>query len=307
MVRCLALVQELISRGVECHLLTEQTSLDLFPDLGRHFSKVGFPHIRDHLDHKYDLLILDHPEIDLDFEAGLREVAEKIMAFSDNPEEEIKADYLLDSNFGRSQSDYQGLVNEDCMMFLGSDFVPMRKELLEKPASIKDRILISVGFTDSANMVLRYMNSLNDVGNEIPVDVVIGYAPAVVEELEAIQVKLCFPLEIFIQPDNMGEIYLRSKFVLGGGGSSVWERAALRIPSITVEIADNQKHLLEKMNEIGALMHLGEASKLRDEELYKAIKFALSNEEKLLDMAEVAHKYCDGKGAVRIVDRLMRC
>ena len=63
----------------------------------------------------------------------------------------------------------------------------------------------------------------------------------------------------------------RADLAIGAGGSTTWERACLKLPSLVVAIAENQRLFAEALHRAGHLQLLGEAATVSAEQIRSAL------------------------------------
>ena len=100
---------------------------------------------------------------------------------------------------------------------------------------------------------------------------------------------------------NMAELLRGADLALGAGGGMSWERCCLGLPTIAVDIADNQIGALTGLARIGALVYLGSAASVTQEETIGAIQSLLNDPARTRQMGEIAQKLVDGQGSHRML------
>lgn len=192
----------------------------------------------------WDWLIVDHYALDVRWESELRKVASNILVIDDLADRQHDCDVLLDQNYYEDmETRYTGKVPLHCRLLLGSKYVLLRKEFtvieLRKRNGNVRRILLFFGGVDEHNYTGCAINALIEIGIDgVYVDVVIGPQHpngALIKEVCAREGFHCY-----VQTDKMAELMGAADLVLGAGGSSLWERAVLGVPSLVAITAANQ-------------------------------------------------------------------
>jgi len=80
----------------------------------------------------------------------------------------------------------------------------------------------------------------------------------------------------------MAELISNTDLGFGVGGSAMWERCCLGLPTITVVFAANQERNTEDVAEIGAIEYLGWIDQLAPENYARAVTRLLGNSQKVL-------------------------
>lgn len=216
-----------------------------------------------------DWLIVDHYGLDIAWEQQLRPHARKLMVIDDLADRRHDCDLLLDQNYYRDlEHRYDGLVPPHCRKLLGpaylllrEEFKIARKRLRQRDGSVRN-VLVFFGGSDPANETRKAVEAFGQLNlPEVAVQVVVGAANPNREVLE----KMCGELSkmtFHCQVSNMAEMITRADLGIGAGGSSMWERCFLGLPTITVVFADNQQRTTEDVAATGAIKYLGWSDQL---------------------------------------------
>lgn len=258
-------------------------------------------------DRHWDLIVIDHYGRDADFEALLRPQAGRMMAIDDLADRRHDVDILLDQGGLRRAGDYDGLVPKDCQLLLGTDYALLKPEFAEQPAqrgATLRRILVSLGGADPQNVTGRILTVIAGVMPHAGIDLV---ATAVMPHLDALREQAAQMPQVTLHVDTQGLIDLMRKADLGigAGGMTSWERCATGLPSLVVQIADNQKDVLSALCRANAAISLG----LPDDGLEQRVERALTDlravPSRLSDMAAAGRALCDGRGTMRVLCALI--
>ena len=256
-----------------------------------------------------DWLVVDHYGLEASWEAHLldalagEKVTPKLLAIDDLADRPHKAEILLDQNFFGECSDqrYQGLVPTDCLQLLGPHFallgteyaqlhplVPVRTELR--------RVLVFFGGVDPDNLTGRTLDALMDPAlANLAVDVVIGHQwphRQAVSDLVSQR-----PLTTLHGPmQSLAGLIARADLAIGGCGATTWERACLKLPSLVVAIAENQRPFSEALDQAGHLQLLGDAATVSVCQIRSAVLARIASPAQ----QKVGRILTDGLGARRL-------
>jgi len=210
------------------------------------------------------LLVVDHYGLDYRWETMLRSCVDKILIIDDLANRRHECDFLLDQNLYEDlESRYDGLVPENCRLFLGPAYALIRKEFREAKAKMKPRdgqvkrILIFMGGSDPTNETMKALKAVQMLERtDIAVDVVVGANHPFREEIQ----KKCLDTpttNFYCQTDRMADLMAEADLAIGGGGTATWERCYMELPSLVVTVAKNQEQVAEYLHRIGAIGLLG--------------------------------------------------
>ena len=160
--RCMVLAQALQDDGWRCVFATTPVSITTLPGFAETNDVTTLENIdnpqdlRGHWPAGADLLIVDHYQLDRDYERRCRPWARHVLAIDDlaRPHD---CDALLDQTYGRRADDYRGVVPQSCETFLGAGYALLRPEFAalrqtslarRTDAPTQGRILVSLGSTD---------------------------------------------------------------------------------------------------------------------------------------------------------------
>jgi UDP-2,4-diacetamido-2,4,6-trideoxy-beta-L-altropyranose hydrolase len=255
-----------------------------------------------------DWLIVDHYALDARWERLQRRQIPRILAIDDLADRPHDCDILLDQNFVQDpKTRYQGLVPAASEQLLGPRYALLRREFAEQRKSLTRRsgevrgILVCYGGSDPSNETAKALVAIKGLGREsLAIDVVVGPSNPNAELISA----LCLELphaQLHRNVRNMAELLRGADLALGAGGGMSWERCCLGLPTIAVDIADNQIGALTGLARIGALVYLGSAASVTQQETIGAIQSLLNDPARTRQMGEIAQKLVDGQGSHRVI------
>jgi UDP-2,4-diacetamido-2,4,6-trideoxy-beta-L-altropyranose hydrolase len=222
-----------------------------------------------------DWLIVDHYGLDAAWEQIVRRGARHVMVIDDLANRAHDCDVLLDQNlYPDLETRYAGLVPTSCTLFLGPRYALLRDEFLSTSPRIRDgavrRLLLSFGGSDSANATtLAVEGVLRLDRRDLEVDVVIGQSHPFRKEIE---VACDVPgITLHIQSSEMARLISVADLAVGAGGSSIWERSILGLPTLTIITADNQRSSACYLDAIGVSPLIGELASTNADDIAEAV------------------------------------
>lgn len=219
-------------------------------------------------DQTWDWLVVDHYALDACWETALRQTAKKILVIDDIADRQHDCDILLDQNFYEDMNTrYADKVPPHCQLLLGPRYALLREEFLRIREQVKPRsgpvkrIFVFFGGVDTDNYTGRAVEALSEMGiSDLHVDVVIGAQHPCREKIESACAQFGFVCHI--QTDKMAELMAAADLAIGAGGSAVWERCCLGLPSIIFALAENQKKAVVDLETAGVIINLGDVKQL---------------------------------------------
>lgn len=343
--RCLTLAQALRERGADCrfvcrehpgHLIqsirglgfevmalplgSESSNLDgdnadqltHAPWLGATWRSDAAQTIQALGEDRPDWVVEDHYALDARWESELRPYCGKIMVIDDLADRDHNCDLLLDQNFYFNKDlRYQGLIPTPSKTLLGPAYVLLRPEFAEARQVLRVRngvvknILVFFGgsdLKDQTRIVLTALERINRL--DISVDVIVGHTNPNRHSIQA----LCDHLPdvtYHCNVSNMAELIVNADLGIGAGGSAMWERCYLGLPTITVVSAENQVRTTEDVAQLGAIEYLGWADSLKATDYERTISSLINNSQKLKRISDTALAVVQQKTTNSVVDEIL--
>lgn len=217
-----------------------------------------------------DCLIVDHYGLDYVWEREFKSVAKKIMVIDDLANRQHECQVILDQNYYINSSHrYDELVPKECLKLLGANYALIRSEfkaIKEKRKSLLKfefhaikNILVYMGAADPQNITLKVLQVLANIDNisQYKINVMAGVLYPYKEKLIQYCESHTF-LNCISQPQNFNELLINADLVIGAGGSSIYERSFILLPSIVFVTAENQRQLAKDAAEFGVHYYAGE-------------------------------------------------
>lgn len=255
-------------------------------------------------DKAFDWLVVDHYALDTRWESIVRKSVKKIMVIDDLSDRHHECDVLLDQNYyADMKTRYKGKVPAHCQLFLGPEYALLRDEFRALREQVKVRsgevkkVLVFFGGVDADNYTLQAIDALSDVNLGLHVDVVIGAQHPFKDLIEKTCAKYNFVCHV--QISYMANLIAEADLAIGAGGTAIWERCCLGLPTISICTAENQRKQIADAAEEGFLY-----APLVGKDLMQSIRLhtqvLLSNPPLIRFISNAGMKLVDGKGTLRI-------
>ena len=259
---------------------------------------------------QWDWLVVDHYALDHRFETSLRAVAKRIMVIDDLADRVHDCDVLLDQNFYQDQEQrYIRKVPSHARLLLGPRFALLRPEFKKmhqqmRPRSGKVRnILVSFGGVDALNLTTKTLELLIDLKLGAEVNVVIGQQNPHKSEIHQICVKHHF--NCHIQTNQMTALMAQADLAIGAGGTTIWEKCCMGLPSICIPVADNQYQQLDDLRKNGLVF--SQTSDMDSVEFLRSTLCSLISHPELLNkQSQLGFALVDGEGVEKVATVIKR-
>ena len=315
--RCLTLAQALTGQGADCAFVAAPEALRLLdtfapPSIERLSLPDGPPArlaatVAD-LARTWGAqgAVLDHYRAGPGEEAMIRTGVHRLLVLDDLKRGHL-CDLVLDSNLGRTAVDYPGVesLTGPAFALVRPDFAALREQSLARRAAIEPRrLLIALGLTDVGGITARVVAALAPSLGDLKVDIVLGQGAPSLAALAPLASR--DPrLTLHVDSREMAALTAAADIAIGAGGSSVWERCCLGLPTLTLVLADNQREAATQLAVLGAaaMLEVGDADFASA--LVDSFSTLRADPPCLAEMSESASGLCDGQGAARVAGRLL--
>jgi UDP-2,4-diacetamido-2,4,6-trideoxy-beta-L-altropyranose hydrolase len=259
-----------------------------------------------------DWLIVDHYALDHRWESALRSVCNRVMVIDDLADRQHDCDLFLDQNYFSSLNQrYQDLLPDHCISLLGPGFVLLRQEFHIAKQGLRCRdatinnVLVFFGGNDSANQTEIALRAFEKLQLEnIAINVVVGHTNPNRESIRAKCEEL--PTARYLcNVTNMAELIADADLGIGAGGSAMWERCYLGLPTITVVVAENQLLVTKDTASIGAIEYLGISDFLDIDDYIQAITNLIADQRRLWSIKNAALELFKQKSDISVIDMIL--
>jgi UDP-2,4-diacetamido-2,4,6-trideoxy-beta-L-altropyranose hydrolase len=308
-VRCNALAQELTARGWNCRIVALPDTRAAVAGLLSNAIEIIETEAADDaaklaelLPKPCELLVVDSYRLGCEYESALAPFASRRLVIDDLPNRPHDAELLLDQTIGRTPGEYRDLVPPNTHMLLGADyallrpaFAAARRKSVERhlQAASLATLLVALGGAAAPELLKRVLADVQESGLRLCVHMVgTLMTPAALEGSTGVVFHERTP--------DIHDLMAECDIALGAGGGSAWERCCLGVPSLIVQVADNQKDVAASLAAAGAAIDLGPVSRLGAGDIAQALRALAGDPAQRGAMANCAARICDGLGVRRV-------
>lgn len=249
-------------------------------------------------------LVVDHYGLSQPFEKHARQIAQNLLAIDDLADRDHEVDLLLDMTLGRRAEDYGSRVRSDTKMLLGPQYALIKPAYLKPVADRSDpklqRLFVSLGGADPDNVTAKILLALAGSGLDLQVDVVLTRWMQHAATVQTLAMSLPW-VKIHRDLPDLATLMDQADLAIGAGGGTSWERCARGLPTLLVEIADNQRDVIAGLAAAGAAMSLGRPDSQMADRLIQLLREFRQNPARLQQLSAQALKICDGFGSSRVI------
>jgi spore coat polysaccharide biosynthesis predicted glycosyltransferase SpsG len=313
LVRCVALAEELVARGVGVRFLSDlggvewaeaQLSQRGLPWHPPPFEPVGLVAAVERLE--IDALVIDSYTLPPPHSAAVRKAGRRVLAIVDGDFRGQSADIYVDQNL-------DSVIHvEDAIGLAGLDYALLRSSVrslrpVTPPVHRSGRtpkVVAFFGGTDAYRAAPQVARLLTRTGVAFDATI-IGANEELRAELAAIPAGPGQRLEVIPPTDDLPKLLAGADLAVSASGTSTWELLCLGLPAALVWVVDNQILGYERVMARGIAAGIGQLGHFGDDAV-STLRRLLTDASLRTDLAARAWAAVDGRGVERVADELLR-
>lgn len=257
---------------------------------------------------KNDIVIIDSYLAEYNFYKHVSGLTEKVIYIDDNLRISYPRGYVVNGTILAEEFNYPS--NAEIQYLLGTKYMPLRKEFWDVPQkAIKDvieSVMITFGGDDFRNLTPKVMNYFNRNHGSLKLNVIIGtgFSEEGIKEIEKIK-KSNTNIHYSLNAEEIKNIMIQSDIAISAGGQTLYELARVGVPTIAVMVVDNQRNNVKGWQSVGFIKYVEYKD---DMNIINDINNSfndLIDMDKRKKMAKQGQSFVDGKGAVRVVEKII--
>jgi UDP-2,4-diacetamido-2,4,6-trideoxy-beta-L-altropyranose hydrolase len=255
-------------------------------------------------------IVVDGYQFSGDYQRGLKASGAKVIFLDDyGHARHYSADVVLNQSVAAVPSFYSNR-SEGTRLVLGPRYALLRREFAPwrdwrrtiSPAS--HRLLVTMGSSDEHNVTATAVQALCLMGAEgLETVVLLGGSNSHVNDLHGQIAHSGLKIEFRTNVCNVGELMAQADVAISAAGSTCWELCLLSLPSLLIDIADNQTAVAVEMHKRQCAIHVGDRT-VKPQAIGQALHSLLNGVEHRRLLSENSRALVDGRGAARLVSIL---
>lgn len=300
----------------------------LYPDthasegLRRHQNWLGFSWEQDASDflniiniisRPVDWVVVDHYSLDFKWESSVAANC-KIMVIDDLHDRHHDCDLLLNYSCMVMPKNSQLLTSNIEKFLLGPEYAlihpeySVRRRFFRRQYLEVNRILIFFGGVDDAGLTLISLRVAEDVlksYSNIFFDVVVGTGNRQGNDISDYCEKFMPKARVYKGLPNLSDLICNADLAIAAGGTNIWERCVLKLPSIVIPIAENQVEISMSLADRKAAIFIDCKSENFENNLRENIQRLVDDAGLRRKIGEASGSLVDGLGVCRVVDKMV--
>ena len=208
-----------------------------------------------------DWLIIDHYAIDKIWENEINKYVKNICVIDDFTNRYHNCNILLNQQitFEEGVVKYKNIINDNCKLYCGNDYLLLHPKYFnyinfeKKFENHIKKINIFMGGSDNDNITEQIINVCNNynknINNKIDYDVIIGSSNKNYEKIKN-KIEKLNNFTIYYNLEFIGDLLKESDLCIGAPGGTCYERVLMKVPSLCICIAENQKTVINKFKDV---------------------------------------------------------
>lgn len=253
------------------------------------------------------VLLLDGYAFQAPYLASLRKAERLVVYMDDFGQRDLPVDVVVDPNVGASSASRGPGIT----LLAGGMFTPLRAEIAR--ACVPERsfegpgrvLLLTFGASDPARLAVRALQAALVIAQRIQLQIIVLAGPMHPDLANLEALVSSGHATLVRDARDVGALLARVDLAFAAAGSTTFELAALGVPTLLVQIADNQRAVIDPMVAAGAARRIDLEAAMLDGKLEKSLEaFVQTDPATLRAMSAAAQRVVDRRGAARIVRTL---
>jgi len=261
-------------------------------------------------DHQASWVVIDGYEFDHTYQSAIRNAGHRMLLIDDYGHlRRYAANLLLNQNVSATQALYPDC---DAELLLGSEFVLLRRDFRvlgdrqRHVPAIARKVLVTMGGSDPHNTTRVVIEALGVVETaDLEIVVIVGGGNPHQESLRQAADVSGLNIRLEHNVNFMPKLMAWADMAVTAAGSTCWELAYMGVPMVTIVMADNQQPIAEVLHYRDIAQNAGWHDELAILDLAATIDALAADDDKRQEMVDVGQELIDGRGAERVIHRLM--
>lgn len=203
-----------------------------------------------------DVLITDSYDVDEEYFNKLKKYFKFTGYVDDVNKCKMDVDFIINQNINAYDLNYKKNINTNTKLFLSTQYCMLRDEFRQayKSKEIKKEvqdILLTLGGMDNNHNTLKILDQIKYINPNIHVVIGSAFDKTLIKNIQDMTKK--YDSIYIYEKANMAQLMLKCDVAISACGSTLYELAAMSVPSIGIVLAENQKLVAEKMKEMNLI------------------------------------------------------
>ena len=209
-------------------------------------------------------VVVDGYQFDAVYQCGLKNAGLKVLFLDDyGHSQHYSADLVLNQNLSANPVLYPSRESRTRLL-LGPRYALLRREFnawwnwKRTMFPVCRRVLVTMGGSDERNVTGTVIKGLClSAIEDLEATVLVGGSNPHLEELQGMVARSAIKIQLLKDVSDVGELMASAELAISAAGTTVWELCLLGLPSVLIDVADNQTALAQELHRRGCAIHIG--------------------------------------------------
>jgi UDP-2,4-diacetamido-2,4,6-trideoxy-beta-L-altropyranose hydrolase len=263
--------------------------------------------VRLHRKYRIRASVIDHYRGDEDYQTQLHNAQIQWLQFDSCRQKRLWANWVLDPTLASEQCDYQSArMHADTVFLLGPRYALLRQEFSRRQSETECRplvkkILLTFGGGDDGGVTVFALEALQPIDPRIERVVLVSSAnPRIVDIQNWIQTNSTIATTLRVDEKEIASRMSEADIAITAGGMTTFETAAMGLPTLIVQIADNQRRNAMGWQKKGVAADLGPIDGLDHRTINRQTADLIGDYGLRRQMSNLGKNLVDGLGTRRV-------
>ena len=262
--------------------------------------------------YQIDIAVIDHYRVDVKYQRKLYESGVPWLQFDNCTQQALWADWVLNPRLDAKTYDYSSLRQRDKTQFLlGPSYAFLRREFsqwhnrAEFNKQVK-KILMTFGGGDDKGATVFCLEAIKNIDPAIEcVVLATTFNPRLGDIINWKETNNKVNVKVLIDEEEIARWMSCMDMAITAGGTTAFEIAAMGLPSLIIQIAENQRGNAIAFNDENAALFLGAIEDMSPSYLEGQVARLVGNPQLRRSMSETGKALIDCFGAKRVAKILV--
>ncbi|MBU0599801.1 UDP-2,4-diacetamido-2,4,6-trideoxy-beta-L-altropyranose hydrolase [bacterium] len=263
--------------------------------------------IVDHL--SCEVFVSDIRDTSVDFMKKAKEISKCLVTFDDLGPGRHLADILVDANIEEKATLAVSKEKSNVSLCLyGANYILLREEFEKRQRKkIKEnveRILVTMGGSDSKGTTLKVVSALEEMSLNLEVIVILGKGFFLKERLLDLIKRSSEKYKVLSDEKDIFKYMEGADLAISSAGVTMFELACCGVPMVVIPYDEDQEKNTKQFLNQSLLVNLGSSDYVSQEKIFTAVNNLISNLEPRERMSKELQRFVDGKGLFKIIEAI---
>lgn len=259
-----------------------------------------------------DMAVIDHYRADGGYQEKLYGSGIHWMQFDGSARYELWADWMLNASPFAEESIYLPMKRrEQLQLMLGPAYALLRREFREWQPQIRfnknvRRILITLGGGDDRGATVFCLEAIKSLDPSIErVVLASSINPFIASIVDWVEKNSSLNVTVLIDEQEIARNMAEADLAIIAGGTTTFETAAMGLPSMIIQLAENQQYNANAWQKLGVAIDAGTFGGLIASDFKRQVDRLIHHSELRKSMAQTGRRMVDCLGAERVARILL--